>query len=69
MATIRLTGTSMDTEPTEVEIEAEGLTGAEAALEQHDPMHWIESVEPPAIGAPEQGYPPLGDAPGEYVFG
>ena len=30
-------------------------------------MHSGDHVSPPAIGAPEAGYPVLGDAPGEYV--
>ncbi len=30
-------------------------------------MHSGDAVAAPATGAPEAGYPPLGDAPGEYV--
>ena len=34
---------------------------------------WLEShstglVDPPSLGPPEQGYPPLGDSPGLYVL-
>lgn len=36
----------------------------QAWLEQHSSGH----VTPPAIGAPERGYPPLYDAPGKYVL-
>ena len=28
-----------------------------------------EEVDPPALGAAEEGYPPLTDAPGSYVHG
>jgi polyhydroxyalkanoate synthase len=30
--------------------------------------HSGERVVPPALGAPEKGYPQIGDAPGRYVF-
>jgi len=56
--------------------------GPDAWLDQHDPQpgswwpEWVDwlhgqggkMVPPPAMGAPDKGYPPLIAAPGSYVF-
>jgi len=52
-----------------------------AAAPRHDGSWWpvwenwlrgagsIQEVDPPPLGAVEEGYPPLADAPGSYVYG
>jgi polyhydroxyalkanoate synthase len=56
--------------------------GPDAWLDQHDPQpgswwpEWVDWLHgqggkmapPPAMGAPDKGYPPLIAAPGSYVF-